>query len=57
MTRFEYLDIESIDVEGGIRQTIEKEPLDELTASIMQHGILQPIVVEPSVTRGGTSFK
>ena len=48
MTRFEYLDIEEIDVEGGIRQTLEKEPLDELTASIKQHGILQPIVVEPS---------
>ena len=47
MVRFEYLDIEAIDVEGGIRQTLDKEPLDELTASIKQHGILQPIVVEP----------
>ena len=46
MARFEHLDIEAIDVEGGIRQTIDKEPLDELVASIRQHGILQPIVVE-----------
>ncbi len=46
MVRFEHLDIEAINVEGGIRQTIEKEPLDELVASIRQHGILQPIVVE-----------
>ena len=46
MTRFEHLDIEAIYVEGGIRQTIDKEPLDELVASIRQHGILQPLVVE-----------
>ena len=46
MTRFEYLETESIDVEGGIRQTIDREPLDELVASIKQHGILQPILVE-----------
>jgi ParB family chromosome partitioning protein len=46
MARFEHLDIEAINVEEGIRQTIDKEPLDELVASIRQHGILQPIVVE-----------
>ena len=46
MTRFEYLDIEAINVVEGIRQTIDKGPLDELVASIKQHGILQPIVVE-----------
>jgi len=46
MTRFEQLDIEEINVEEGIRQTIDKEALNELVASIRQHGILQPIVVE-----------
>jgi ParB family chromosome partitioning protein len=46
MTRLEYLDVETIDVEEGIRQIIDKKPLDELVASIRQHGILQPIVVE-----------
>ena len=47
MTHFEQLDTETILVEEGIRLTIEKEPMTELVASIRQHGILQPIVVEP----------
>ena len=47
MVRFEDLEIGLIDVEEGIRQTIDKEPLEELAASIAQHGILQPLVVEP----------
>jgi len=47
MVRFENLNIEMIDVEEGIRQTLDKEPLDELAASIELHGILQPLVVEP----------
>jgi len=47
MVRFENLSIEQIDVETGIRQTLEKEPLDELAASIALHGVLQPLVVEP----------
>jgi len=47
MVRFENLSIEQIDVEEGIRQTLEREPLDELAASIAQHGVLQPLVVEP----------
>jgi len=46
MSRLEYLDIETIDAEEGIRRIIDKEPMDELVASIKQHGILQPIVVE-----------
>ena len=46
MARFEYLDTKAINVEGGIRQITDKEPLDELVTSIKQHGILQPIVVE-----------
>jgi len=48
MVRFEDISIETIDVEEGIRQTLDKEPLDELAASIALHGILQPLVVEPS---------
>ena len=48
MVRFENLNIETIDVEEGIRRTLDKEPLDELAASIKLHGILQPLVVEPS---------
>ena len=47
MVRFDQISIEAIYVEDGVRQTVEKEPLDELIASIRQHGILQPIVVEP----------
>ncbi len=47
MVRFEDLDIGIIDVEEGIRQTIEKEPLEELANSIALHGIIQPLVVEP----------
>jgi len=47
MVRFENLEIGMIDVEEGIRQTLDKEPLDELAASIALHGILQPLVVEP----------
>jgi ParB family chromosome partitioning protein len=47
MVRFDHLNIETIYIEDGVRQTLEKEPLDELTASIRKHGILQPIVVEP----------
>ena len=44
--RLEYLDIETIDAEEGIRRIIDKKPIDELVTSIKQHGILQPIVVE-----------
>jgi len=47
MVRFEDLSVEQIDVETGIRQTMEKAPLDELAASIALHGVLQPLVVEP----------
>ena len=47
MVRFENLNIETIDVEQGIRQILDKESLDELATSIKQYGILQPLVVEP----------
>jgi len=47
--RFKDLNIETIDVEQGIRQTLDKKPLDELKSSIMQHGLLKPLL-EPSVT-------
>ena len=46
MARLEHLEIEKIVTEEGIRQIIDKKPIDELVASIRQHGILQPIVVE-----------
>ena len=46
MARLEYLDIDTINIEEGIRQIIDTKPLDELVTSIKQHGILQPIVVE-----------
>ena len=46
MVRFEYLDIGVIYEDGGIRKTLNKEPLDELVSSIKQYGILQPVVVE-----------
>ena len=35
-------------MEEGISQINDKEPLDELAASIILHGVLQPLVVEPS---------
>jgi len=47
MVRLEDLNIEQIDVVEGLRQTLEKESLVELAASISEHGVLQPIVVEP----------
>ena len=47
MVKFEDLEIGLIDVEEGIRRTLNKEPLEELAASIALHGILQPLVVEP----------
>jgi len=45
--RLEDLEIGMIDVEDGIR-TLDKKALDELAASLKLHGILQPLVVEPS---------
>ncbi len=47
MVRFEELSIESIEIGAGIRQILENEPLKELTESIKQHGVLQPLIVEP----------
>jgi ParB family chromosome partitioning protein len=47
MVRFENIKIEQIDVDEGIRHTIEEAPLEELAASIARHGVLQPLVVEP----------
>ena len=46
MVRFENISIESIDVEMGIRQTMDSDSLAELASSIKLHGVLQPLVVE-----------
>ena len=46
MSRFDNINVESINVDKGIRQSIDKKSLDELVASIKEHGILQPIIVE-----------
>ncbi len=48
MVRFEHLKISDIKIEGGIRKTLDKGPMDELVSSIKQHGILQPIIVDSS---------
>jgi len=46
MPRFDHINTESINVDKGIRQSLDEKTLDELVASIKEHGILQPIVVE-----------
>jgi len=46
MVKFENISIEQIDVEPGIRQSMDKDSLDELATSIKLHGVLQPLVVE-----------
>ena len=47
MVSLEELNIDQIDVAEGIRHALGEEPLEELAASIAQHGVLQPLVVEP----------
>jgi len=47
MVKFEDINIETIDVGEGIRQNFDKESLEELAISIKQHGVLQPLIVEP----------
>jgi len=46
MPRFDHINIESINVDEGIRKSIDDKALDELVTSIKEHGILQPILVE-----------
>ncbi len=46
MPRFDQINTEEITVDEGVRQSIDEKALDELVASIKEHGILQPIIVE-----------
>jgi len=49
VVRFEYLDLDSILVEEGVRKTPgDEKSLEELASSIARHGVLQPILVEPT---------
>jgi ParB family chromosome partitioning protein len=53
MPKFAYIGLESILVEEGLRKTLgDDNSLDELTASIARHGVLQPITVEPVAEEG-----
>ncbi|MFB0544050.1 MAG: ParB/RepB/Spo0J family partition protein [Candidatus Bathyarchaeia archaeon] len=47
MVRSEDVNIDQIDVAEGIRHIIDEANLGELAASIAQHGVLQPLIVEP----------
>jgi len=46
MPRYDNIKVKTITVDKGIRQSLDDKALDELVASIKEHGILQPIVVE-----------
>ena len=46
MPRFEHINTDDITVDEGIRKSTDDKALDELVASIKEHGILQPIIVE-----------
>ena len=46
MPRYDNIKVKSITVDKGIRHSLDDKALDELVASIKEHGILQPIVVE-----------
>jgi len=49
VVKLEYLDLESILVEEGVRKTPgDEKSLEELASSIARHGVLQPVLVEPT---------
>jgi len=53
MVRFDYLDLNSIVLGEGLRKTPGDEAsLRELADSIARHGVLQPILVEPTGEEG-----
>lgn len=52
MPRLIYLKLEKIVVDKGIRKTFKEEAFAELVDSIVKHGILQPILVEPTKEKG-----
>jgi len=48
MVKLEYLELDKIVVEEGLRKTPgDEKSLEELADSIRRHGVLQPIMVEP----------
>jgi len=49
MVKFTYVELDKIVVEEGVRKTPgEEKSLEELADSIAKHGMLQPILVEPT---------
>ena len=53
MVKFDYLGLDTIIIDEGLRKTPRQDTsLDELTASIVRHGVLQPITVEPADEEG-----
>ena len=53
MVKLEYLEPDKILVEEGVRKTPgEEKGLEELADSIAKHGMLQPILVEPTEEEG-----
>jgi ParB family transcriptional regulator, chromosome partitioning protein len=53
MNDVQQLPLKSIDLWGNYRKTIDKKKLDELAASIKEHGVLQAVLARPSPTKPG----
>jgi ParB/RepB/Spo0J family partition protein len=51
MREFRELSVDLIDESNNIRRTFSEERLQELSASIRQHGILKPLLVRPNGER------
>lgn len=49
MVKFAYVELDKVLVEEGVRKTPgDEKSLEELAGSIARHGMLQPILVEPT---------